>query len=350
MNNDKSKPVLVTGATGYIASWVVRYLLESGYTVHATVRDKSKKDKIEYLTELSQKYPEKLHLFNADLLEKGSFKEAMQDCEIVIHTASPFVISGIKNAEKELVRPALEGTRNVLNSVNETESVKKVILTSSVVSIYGDAIDMQDTRNGIFDETIWNTTSTVKHQPYSYSKKVAEKEAWKMQSNQNRWTLATINPGFVFGPSLTKRADSTSIDFMLNMLNGKLKMGVPKLNMSVVDVRDVAMAHIKAFENDEAKSRYILVNETQSMKEIADILSKKYTGKFSIPKSELPTPLVYAFGPLSGISWKYIKRNVDLPLKLDNSKSKHELGISYINTEKTVLDHAEQIIEAGLLK
>ncbi len=347
---NKDKPILVTGATGYIASWVVNYLLEGGYKVHATVRDKSQKEKIAFLTELSEKYPNKLHLFNADLLKSDSFKESMQDCEVVIHTASPFFISGIKDSEKELIKPALEGTRNVLNSVNETESVKKVVLTSSVVSIYGDAIDMQDTRKAIFDETNWNTTSSANHQPYSYSKKIAEKEAWNIQSNQKRWTLATINPGFVLGPSLTKRADSTSIDFLINMLNGKLKMGVPKLNFGIVDVRDVAIAHLKAFENDNANGRYILVNESKSMKQIADILAKKYSDKFSVPKMELPTPLVYAFGPLQGFSWKYIKRNIGLPLIFDNTKSKKELNINYHDIEKTILDHAEQIISDGLVK
>ncbi len=350
MNNDKSTPVLVTGATGYIASWVVNYLLEGGYTVHATVRDKSQKEKISLLTELSEKYPDKLYLFNADLLKIGSFKEAMNGCSVVIHTASPFVISGIKDAEQELVKPALEGTRNVLNSINETETVKKVVLTSSVVSIYGDAIDIKDTREGIFDETMWNTTSSVNHQPYSYSKKVAEKEAWNIQSNQKRWTLATINPGFVLGPSLTKRADSTSIDFMMNMINGKLKTGVPKLSFGIVDVRDVAKAHIKAFENDNANGRYILVNESKNMKQIADILFKKYSDKFSIPRMELPTPLMFIFGPMQGLSWKYIKRNIGLDLNFDNTKSKNELGIEYLKTEKTLFDHAEQIINSGLVK
>lgn len=349
MANDKSKPILVTGATGYIASWVVKYLLQDGYTVHATVRDKSNKNKIELLDTLSKTYPNKLFLFEADLLKKDSFKEAMQDCEVVIHMASPFVISGIKDAEKELINPALQGTRNVLDTVNATETVKKVVLTSSVAAIYGDSIDMQDTRNGIFDESIWNTTSSIKHQPYSYSKKVAEKEAWKMQSAQERWQLVTINPGFVFGPSLTKRSDSTSIDFMINMLNGKLKVGVPKLTFGVVDVRDVARAHINAFENENAKGRNILVAESLTMKNMADVLSKQYSDKYPIPKNELPNILLYAVGPLQGFSWKFIQRNIDMPLTFNNSKSIKELGIKYIETDKSIIDHAEQIIQSDLI-
>lgn len=345
-----SKKVLVTGASGYIAGWIVKFLLEEGYIVNATVRDRNNLQKIQHLVDLQIKFSEKLNLFDADLLKTGSFKEAMKDCEYVIHTASPFVISGIKDPQKELVEPALEGTRNVLNTLNETESVKRVVLTSSVVSIYGDAVDLEDTRNNIFDESIWNTTSTLNHQPYSYSKKLAEKEAWKIQSEQNRWDLVTINPGFVFGPSLSNRADSTSVDFMINMLNGKLRTGVPKLNFGVVDVRNVARAHVNAIKNQEAKGRYILVNETISMKDIADILSKKYGNKYPIPKNLLPNTLIYLSAPFIGFTWKYIKRNIDKPLKFDNKRSKTELSINYSTSEQTILDHAEQIISANLIK
>lgn len=345
-----NETVLVTGATGYIASWVVKYLLEDGYNVHATVRNKDNREKLGYLSELEEKYPEQLKLFNADLLKTGSFKEAMKGCTYVMHMASPFVISGIKDANKELVEPALEGTRNVLNTANEVSSVKRIVLTSSVVSVYGDAIDIEDTRKDAFDESCWNTTSSVNHQPYPYSKKVAEKEAWKIQSEQSNWDLVTINPGFVLGPSLTSRADSTSIDFMINLLNGKLKFGVPKLTFGVVDVRDVAKAHIEAIKKPQASGRYLLVSQSLNMKQIADILMKKYKGKYSIPKSELPNALLYAFGPLQGFSWKYIKRNVDKPLNFNNTKSKNELSINYIDPEKTILNHAEQIINSGLVK
>ncbi len=116
---DKSKPVLVTGATGYLASWIVKQLLDEGYPVHATVRNKQQTKKYEYLLQLASESKGKLAIFEADLLNEGSFKEAMQNCELVIHTASPFKISGIKDAQKELVEPALKGTQNVLNTATD---------------------------------------------------------------------------------------------------------------------------------------------------------------------------------------------------------------------------------------
>ena len=165
MNIHSQAPVLVTGASGYVASWLVKYLLEAGHTVHGTVRDPAKPKGLEHLAALSAAHPGQLKLFKADLLTAGDYDAAMQGCELVMHTASPFVISGLKNNYEELVRPALEGTKNVLDSVNRTASVKRVVLTSSVVSIYGDNVDGLQVPKGIFTEEHWNTSSSVDHQP-----------------------------------------------------------------------------------------------------------------------------------------------------------------------------------------
>ncbi len=139
---DKSKPVLVTGGSGYVASWIIKMLLEEGIDVHATVRDPLNAKKVDHLTALAKESAGKLKLFKSDLLDTGSFDEPMQGCELVIHTASPFFISGIKNPEEELIRPAKEGTRNVLESAKRNPTVQRVVLTSSVVAIYGDNADI----------------------------------------------------------------------------------------------------------------------------------------------------------------------------------------------------------------
>ncbi len=210
-------PVLVTGGAGYIASWIIRYLLEDGKKVNATIRSLADKSKIEHLLDLQSQFPGQLELFEADLLKRGSFAKSMESVELVMHTASPFFISGIKDPDKDLIQPALEGTRNVLQTVNQTNSVKRVVLTSSVAAIMGDNIDSLQVPNQTFTEEHWNSTSSLKHQPYPYSKTVAEKEAWEIAKQQSKWDLLTINPSFVMGPSLSKRLDATSVDFMRNM-------------------------------------------------------------------------------------------------------------------------------------
>ena len=121
---DKTKPVLVTGASGYIANWIILDLLQAGYTVHGTVRDPDNQRSVGPLHKLAARAPQgRLQLFRADLLEPGSFDAAMEGCEVVLHTASPFVIRGFDDAEAALIRPAVEGTRNVLEAANRVASV-----------------------------------------------------------------------------------------------------------------------------------------------------------------------------------------------------------------------------------
>lgn len=127
---------LVTGGTGYIGLNVVKKLLEHGHIVHTTVRSLKNQHKCKPLLDLQAAHPGKLRLFEADLLVQGSFKEAMHDCDTVYHIASPFILpQQTKNGMKEIVEPALKGTQNVLDEVNQTQSVRRVVLTSSRTSL-----------------------------------------------------------------------------------------------------------------------------------------------------------------------------------------------------------------------
>ncbi|MCH2043277.1 MAG: aldehyde reductase [Saprospiraceae bacterium] len=342
-------PVLITGGTGYIASWIIKYLLEEGYKVHTTVRNKSNKEKLKHLIDLDNLFPNQLSIFEADLLKKGSFDEAAQGCTLIMHTASPFKVQGLKDPQKELIDPALEGTRNVLTTANNSPSVQRVVLTSSVAAINGDAIDAKDLVKQTLTEENWNTTSNLKHQPYSYSKTVAEQEAWKIAKNQQQWDLVTINPSFVLGPSVTKRKDSTSIDFMLSLAKGKMKMGVPDLMMGMVDVRDVARAHILAAQKQEAQGRYIISNQTLNLLDAAQLMQQHFGDAYPFPKRKLPKFLLYIFGPLQSFTWKYIRSNIGLNFNFDNTKGKKELGLNYKNLQDTLVEHIEQLIDWGYI-
>jgi len=335
------KNVMVTGGTGYIGSWVVYYLLEQGNMVHITVRDKSKKEKYAHLIDIESKFDGTLKIFEADLLQLGSYQEAMNGCEEVYHLASPFVINNIKDPQKQLVDPALEGTKNVLDAVNNTDTVKKVVLTSSVVAIYGDAREMIDQGLSKFTEEHWNLTSSLSHQPYSYSKLLAEKEAHKMNEAQNRWSLSVINPGFVMGPSLFESGTSASVGFMNDLISGKQKMGVPELNFGLVDVRDVAKAHVLAAQNNSL-GRHILVNTTESMLGIATILAKKFKNKYALPTKTLPKFLLYLVGWTQGITFSFISKNIGYDLLFDNSKSREKLKMDYTPLEDTLYEMVVQ--------
>lgn len=349
---DRTKPVLVTGGAGYIASWIVRYLLEDGISVRTTVRNESDSKKIFHLLKLAELYPGKLELYEADLLKEGSFLDAIQDkggVELILHTASPFFIDGIKDARKELVEPAVFGTKNVLESTNVSPSVKRVVLTSSVAAIMGDNVEALSIPNRRFSEEHWNKTSSLTHQPYPYSKTLAEKEAWKIADLQSKWDLITINPSFVMGPSVSERADGTSVNFMISMINGKFAPGVPDMRIGFVDVRDVAKAHILAGFTPSAKGRHIVSAVTMKFVEVANMIREKYGNRFPTPKNSLPKFLTYLIGPFFGLSWAYISHNVGIDFELDHSYSKKDLGLNYRPISETFTEHIEQILSSGML-
>lgn len=346
---DSTKPVLVTGGTGYLASWIVKQLLDQEFEVRTTVRDLGQKEKYAHLTKMAFWSKGKLQIFEADLLKKESFMEAMDGCELVIHTASPFKISGLKNPQEELIGPALEGTRNVLDSVNASESVKRVVLTSSIVAIFGDAIDIHKTENGIFTEKHWNFSSSAEHQPYSYSKTLAEKLAWEMAEKQSRWDLQVINPGFIMGPSLSKRTDSTSIEIMIQILTGKFKSGVPSGDMSFVDVRDVAKAHILAGFTPDASGRHICSANERDFLDLADVIRAGYP-QLPLPNKHLPKWLIWLLAPMAGFTRKYVKRNVGIDIRMDNSYIKKDLEMVFLPFEHTIADHVEQLLRDGIVK
>jgi len=122
LNINKNEPVMVTGATGFIASWLVKKLIDNGITVHAAVRNTDDSIKLAHLKNLEKGSSGKIIFFKSDLLEDGSYLKAMDGCSIVFHTASPFNFRVTDN-KKGFIDPAFIGTQNVLKSVNNTESV-----------------------------------------------------------------------------------------------------------------------------------------------------------------------------------------------------------------------------------
>lgn len=346
---DKNKPVMVSGGTGYLASWIVKMLLDNDINVHTTVRDFNDEVKLGHFESLKKKSNADLKLFEANLLVPGDFDEPMKGCELVIHTASPHILTGIKNSEEELIRPALEGTKNILESANKNSTVKRIVLTSSIVAIYGDTADIQSISDGVFTEKDWNVTSTSDHQPYSYSKTVAEKEAWFIAEQQDQWDLLTINPGWILGPSVSKRTDSMSIRTMIEFGNGTYKSGVPQLWTPIVDVRDVATAHIKAGFTPKASGRHIVVSEEATLLDIAKILRKHFGEEYPFPSREAPKYLFWLIAPMYGRTRKYVSRNVGFRIKLDNSYSKSDLNMSFLPIEQTIKEHFQQILDDGML-
>lgn len=333
---------LVTGANGFLASWIVKLLLERGHLVRATVRSDPTSTRYAHLHALASAHPGKLELHAADLLDPVAFLPLAQDCGYVIHAASPFAIEGITDPQHQLVQPAVEGTRHVLAAASASPSVRRVVMTSSVAAIFGDAVDAPGGR--AFTDQDWNTTSSLTHQPYPYSKTQAEKAAWEIAGQQARWELVVINPGFILGPSLSPELNGVSQTVMRNFANGTYRSAIADLWYGLVDVREVAEAHIRACLTPQASGRYILVNEPGSLWTMTLLLRELYGDRYPLPKRLAPKFVLWLLAPWLGFTRRVVSKNVGVPVAFDNRRSVRDLGLTYRPVRETLRDHFDAIV------
>ncbi|ACF45732.1 MAG: aldehyde reductase [Prosthecochloris sp.] len=339
--------VCVTGATGFIAAHLIKKLLQQGYAVRGTVRKLSKHSSYRFLENLDGA-AERLELIEADLLSPGSFDAAIGGTQYVMHTASPYLIN-VRDPQKNLVEPALEGTRSVLESCRKASSVKRVVLTSSIAAITG-APDS----NRVFTENDWNTTSSLKENPYHYSKTLAERAAWEFMQEQPGFDLVVINPFMVIGPSLGASLNTTN-QMIRDIITG-VYPGILDVNWGFVDVRDVALAHIRAIEKPAAHGRYLCSAEALDMRNVVAILRKAgYGNDYKLPSLDLSGKAATTLMKL--VSWSqprdtgaYLRTHLGRRMRYDNDKIRKELDIQFRNIESSLLETVEDLISWGHLK
>ncbi|ONI20536.1 hypothetical protein PRUPE_2G021500 [Prunus persica] len=318
-----TKVVCVTGASGYIASWLVKLLLQRGYTVKATVRDPNDPKKTEHLLSLDGA-KERLHLFKADLIQEGSFDTVVDGCEGVFHTASPVQFSAT-DPQAEIVDPAVNGTLNVLKSCVKFSTVKRVVLTSSMASVMLSGKPL--TSDVVIDETCYSDQVVCENhkQWYMLSKTLAEKAAWEYAKG-NGIDLVIMNPGFVIGPLLQPTLN-LSVELIQNLISGT--QTTPVSNYRFIDVRDVASAHIQAFEVPSAAGRYCLVGHVASVSKTLKILRQLYPTLLS-EKCEVGAPPEPTY-----------------QVSVEKAKG---LGITFLPLEVSLRDTVESLKEKGFLK
>ncbi|KAK2993821.1 hypothetical protein RJ640_027699 [Escallonia rubra] len=210
------KTVCVTGASGFVASWIVKFLLQRGYTVKASVRNPNDPKKIGHLLALDGA-KERLHMFKANLLEEGSFDAEISGCDGVFHTASPFFYAAA-DPQAELIDPAVNGTLNVLGACAKAPSVKRVVVTSSVAAV---AINRRPkTADVVVDETWWSDPDFSREMKlwYVLSKTLAEDAAWKF-AKEKGIDMVTMNPAMIIGPLLQPTLNTSATE-ILGMING----------------------------------------------------------------------------------------------------------------------------------
>eukprot|EP00980_Cylindrotheca_fusiformis_P023581 scaffold10626_cov112-Cylindrotheca_fusiformis.AAC.12 len=327
-----SVPVLFLPLKGYVAGPLVKSLLEAGLTVHCAVRDPEKEEKVKHLVDAAEGTKGTVKFFKGDLLDEGSYEEAMKGCSVVFHTASPFFMNADPSkVDEQLLEPAVTGTRNVLNSVAKTPSVKRVVVTSSIAATCSDPTDRLNEPGQVITEECWNKTASREYNPYAYSKTLAEKEAWKMADAQSQYKLVVVNPGLVLGPGLKVHPTSTSYGIMKQVGKGDYADGAPGNGKAIVDVRSVAKIHVAAGFSDKAEGRYLAIGHNTSWYEMfAEIMAPKLPD-YPLPKRKIPSE-----------SGEYVE------FKTKNDKSIRDFGIEYIPLETTLLDMFHQCADGGL--
>jgi len=329
--------VLVTGATGFIGLHCIQQLLEEGYAVNGSLRSMQRESEVRQSLEKHNTSCENLTLFPVDLMSDEGWDEAMSGCDYLLHVASPFVLSN--ETEEFFVKPAVEGALRALKFADKHD-IKKVVLTSSFAAV-GDTFDGTTS----FNETHWSDTSNDKMTFYSKSKTLAERAAWDyVNDNDVSYKLTVINPVGVLGPSLSDDV-GISNSMVLRMLNGSMP-ALAKIHIGIVDVRDVAKAHILALKNTDSDGERFIVSEKEMwMSDIANVLN---ANGYKAPEKNMPNLLLKVMA-LFKSDLKTISKMAGKQRDCNTTKAKDILGWKPISAEESILAAAKQIADYDLI-
>lgn len=339
-----AETVLVTGGTGYIAGWCIVELLKRGYDVRTTVRSLSRESAVRSAMATQVDPGRRLSFFAGDLTKDDGWPAAVAGCDYVLHVASPLGTTQTKNAD-DLVRPAREGALRVLRAAVKA-NVKRVVLTSSC----GAATPTKLGVNSVSDETQWSDPEAQKNDHYRLSKTLAERAAWDFMKEQGGATeLVTILPSAVFGPVLSMDGLG-SVQFIQRLIDGRLPR-IPNVGLMVVDVRDVAMAHVLAMTAPGAAGeRFIAGGDFMWMKEVAGTLRARLGERApKIPTKGLPD-FVVGIGANFSHALRTLKPLVGRSHRFQSDKARRMLNWSTRPAAETVADCAESLLAAEAAK
>ena len=327
--------VLVTGASGFIAEHCIIELLKNGYSVKGSLRSMNREQEVRDAVK-TETDDTKLEFCKLDLLEDDGWEDAMWDCDYLMHVASPFVIEDPKD-ENELIKPAKEGTLRALNAAKKA-GIKRVVLTSSVAAVNSHMM------SGTSDHTTWTDINSKYVTPYQKSKTIAEKAAWDFYNNQdsdNKMELAVINPGGVMGPQLGNDLGGASTQIVSQLISGKFPM-IPALSFPFIDVRDVAILHLKAMTTPDADGKRFIAAHSKPtwMYEVAEVLSAAGYEKIKLKKA--PSFMLKLIG-LFDNKTKSLVPMLDKYVPCDNSQTVKILNWEPMPWEQAFIEHAKSI-------
>ncbi|CAA0812009.1 NAD(P)-binding Rossmann-fold superfamily protein [Striga hermonthica] len=323
MGTRQGEVVCVTGGSGYIGSWLVRLLLDRGYTVHATVKNLGDERETKHL-EAMDGAPSRLRLFQMDLLHYDSIAAAVAGTAGVFHVASPCIVDQVKDPDRELLDPAIKGTINVLTAAKEA-GVRRVVVTSSVAAFIPSPNWPADK---VKDEDCWTDEEYCKRKGvwYPLSKTLAEKAAWNY-AEESGLDVVVVNPGTVMGPIIPP-AINASMLMILRLLQGCTEV-YEDFFMGSVHVEDVALAHILVYENESATGRHMCVEAISHFGDFSAKVAKIYP-EYNVPRLPKDT-------------------QPGLLRSKDASKKLMSLGLQFRSMEQIIKDSVESLRSQGYL-
>lgn len=332
----------VTGASGYIGSHVTRVLLERGFTVRACVRDPSNALKTAHLSALAEGLPGTLSFHRGNLLEPGSYDAAFAGVTCVIHTAAAVLLAA-KNPQTDIVDPSMKGTQAVLDSAKAAGTVTRFVQTSSVA-----AIAQCPQKGRVYTEADWNDTANVKTDPYGFAKASAERLAAEFGA-ANGLNPVFIHPSVVIGPVYTKAHTKASPSVVRDIARATFPAN-PQIHFGLVDVREVATAHVEVAIRTELTGRFILSADSWWMQDMAKVVKEIYPDR-TIRTGKMPNLLLRVVAVFdSRLSGPMLKNLLGRQSRYDTQRSKDVLGIEYRPIRESLKDCIDSMISNGFIK
>ena len=339
--NTMTRRIFVTGATGYIAKHLLVKLLNAGFEVVGSVRNLNRAPEIiaavtPQLADASA-LDQRLRFVPLDLASDEGWKSALQGCDALMHTASPFPLEMPKD-EDAIIRPAVDGALRAVRAARDA-GIARVIMTSSTVAIMYRDLAPGQTK---FTEDDWTDLDHPAVTPYVKSKTLAERAVWDFQRDEApEMGITMINPAFVQGAPLDQNY-GTSIAVIERLLRGKDPM-LPQIAFPIVDVRDVAEMHLRALSRDETiGQRLIASDRTLWFRDMAVVLQDAFPDR-KITTRNAPNFLIRLLARFDK-SLASIAPVLGMHLAVSNTRARQMLDMKFIDSNEAVTDAAAFLI------
>jgi nucleoside-diphosphate-sugar epimerase len=337
-----TQKLLVTGASGFIASHCILELLNNGYLVKGTLRNLDRAAAIRDILGEHTRKADNIEFVQAELTDAQCWDKAVNGCDGVLHIASPVPVVQPKKAD-DLVSIARDGTLNVLKAAHRA-NIHRVVVTSSISAV------CEGVRAGSRDYSAedWTDPNELGLAPYSLSKTIAEKAAWEFVNNNKGIELSVINPAFVFGPALEIDYGS-SLEILCKLLKGKYPL-IPNLGFTIVDVRDVAALHRLAFESvNAAGKRFLCSSGFRWLREMAVFLREHFPDyRKKVPSKMMPNFIVKIVSIFDPSVARFIP-DLGIRKDMDTNPAKEILGWQPRSPEEAIESGARSLIELGIV-